>query len=247
MRLRNVIAIVIAVLVAAACIRLGIWQLDRHAQRVATNELAVDRMTRPPIRALSELPADTGAARYRAVELSGTYDFENEFILVNRTSRGAPGVNLITPLRVPGETRAVLVNRGWVYAPDGSTVETARWREASETTVRGYLLPLPSHGDGSGAQARSVRRLDLASMSERTPYPLAAVIVVDTSTAERGSSTPGRLGAVALDDGPHLGYAMQWFSFAAIAVVGVGILVWRDRRRHDQAPGSGVVRAGLAG
>ena len=34
----------------------------------------------------------------------------------------------------------------------------------------------------------------------------------------------------ALDDGPHRGYAIQWFSFAAIAIVGALAVVRRERR-----------------
>ena len=244
MRLRSIIAFVLAAVVAAVCIRLGIWQLDRHGQRKAINALAAARMRQPPVRSLGELARDTGAARYRAVEISGTYDFDNEFVLINRSSRGSPGVNLLTPLRVPGEARAVIVNRGWVYAPDGVTVELARWREPANATVRGYALPIPSFGEGSGAQARSVRRMDLAFMAERSPYPLAPVAVVDTAAPASADGVPGRLGAIALDEGPHLSYAMQWFSFAAIALIGVGVLVWRDRQQQVVRPADAVVRAG---
>lgn len=244
MRLRSILAVVVAVIVAGACIRLGLWQLDRHGQRKAINALVTARMQQPPVRSLSELTADTGAARYRAVEISGTYDFDNEFVLINRTSRGSPGVNLLTPLRLAGEEQAVLVNRGWVYAPDGVTVDAERWREPAEATVRGYALPIPSYGEGSGAQARSVRRLDLAHMAERSPYPLAPIAVVDTAAPSSPEGVPGRLGAIALDDGPHLGYALQWFSFAAIAVIGVGVMVWRDRRQPGGRPADAVVRAG---
>jgi surfeit locus 1 family protein len=244
MRVRSIIAVVFAVNVAAVCIRLGLWQLDRHRQRQAINALVTERMERPPVQSLGELASDTGAARYRAVELSGTWDFENEFVLIHRASRGSPGVNLLTPLRIPGEESAVLVNRGWVYSPDGMSVDLERWREPSEATVRGYALPIPSYGEGSAAQARSVRRLDHAYLAERIPYPLAPIVVVDTATPATAEGVPGRLDGVALDDGPHLGYAMQWFSFAAIALIGVGIMVWRDRRPPVGRAPDTVVRAG---
>ena len=244
MRLRSLIAVLFAVIVAAVCVRLGLWQLDRHRQRQAINALAVERMREPPVRSVEAFGGDTGAARYRPVEISGTWDFEHEFVLINRTSRGSPGVNLLTPLRIPGEEAAVLVNRGWVYSPDGMSIDLEHWREPAEATVRGYALPIPSYGDGSVAQARSVRRLDLAYMAGQTPYPLARIVVVDTATPVSADGVPGRLGGVALDDGPHLSYAMQWFSFAAIAVIGVGIMVWRDRRRLA-GPSDTVVRAGV--
>jgi cytochrome oxidase assembly protein ShyY1 len=34
----------------------------------------------------------------------------------------------------------------------------------------------------------------------------------------------------ALDEGPHRGYAIQWFAFAVIALVGAGAVVVRERR-----------------
>ena len=249
MRARNIVVILIAVVTAAVCIRLGVWQLDRRHQRQELNALVEARMQLPPIGSLADLVAiDTSSARYRAVALTGSYDFANEFVLVHRTSRGSPGVNILTPLRVPGDERAVLVNRGWVYAPDGVTVDLEQWRQPAEATVRGYALPIPSWGEGSGVQARSLRRLDLAFLTERSPYPLAHVIVVDTSGAAAVSErVPGRLGPVTLDEGPHLSYAMQWFSFAAIALIGVGIMVWRDRQQQSSQQVNDVVGAGVPG
>lgn len=230
MRPRSILAIVIAVLVAAGCVYLGLWQLDRRAQRVAMNELVSARMQVPPARSVDELARDTGAALYRAVELTGTFDFERQIVLTGRTHRGSPGVNLITPLRLAGDDRAVLVNRGWVYASDGATVDSAAWREPADATVRGYALTFPDVRSGVTVRARSVRRLAFDTVSAFVPYPLAPVYVVDTTAAGTGPETPARLGAIALDEGPHLGYAMQWFSFGAIALIGVGVMVWRDRR-----------------
>jgi cytochrome oxidase assembly protein ShyY1 len=36
----------------------------------------------------------------------------------------------------------------------------------------------------------------------------------------------------ALDEGPHESYAVQWFSFAAVALVGAGAFVRSERRRE---------------
>ena len=227
---RNIVALLIAVLVAAACIRLGLWQLDRRAQRLAINELAEARMHAPPARSVGDLASDTGAARYRPVVLTGTWDFEHEIILTGRTHQGSPGVNLITPLHVPGEEQAILVNRGWVYAPDGATIDAPRWREPAEATVRGYAVPFPQTDGAVTVRTGSVRRLAFDTVAALIPYPLAPLYVVDTAAAAPGIEAPVPIGGIALDAGPHLGYAVQWFSFATIAVIGVGILVWRDRR-----------------
>jgi cytochrome oxidase assembly protein ShyY1 len=41
---------------------------------------------------------------------------------------------------------------------------------------------------------------------------------------------PVRLPLPSLDEGPHFGYAIQWFLFALIALGGSGLMIWRDRR-----------------
>jgi surfeit locus 1 family protein len=39
-----------------------------------------------------------------------------------------------------------------------------------------------------------------------------------------------------LGNGPHLSYAVQWFSFAAIGLIGL-VVVFLRRRREAAAPG----------
>ena len=41
-----------------------------------------------------------------------------------------------------------------------------------------------------------------------------------------------------MDEGPHLGYAIQWFSFAVIALVGAAVAVRADRRGSYHEKGS---------
>jgi surfeit locus 1 family protein len=122
---------------AIVCIRLGIWQLQRLSDRKHLNtELRSRAATRPVD--LAALPKDTGEAHFRRVVISGTYDYDHEITLTNRSRNGSPGVNIITPLRGMSDT-AILVNRGWVYAPDGMTVDLARWRETSSMNGDGYV------------------------------------------------------------------------------------------------------------
>src|SRR5688500_12678708 len=129
----------IALLFAALFVRLGFWQLDRLRERKAFNAPIESRINQPPVD-LRELPRDPAVARYRRVRLSGEYDYARELVLVLRSRQGSPGVNLLTPLRVPGSDTAVLVNRGWIYAPDGMTADTKPWRERNPAGATGYVL-----------------------------------------------------------------------------------------------------------
>lgn len=108
---RNIVAGVLALIVAAGCVRLGIWQLQRLGERRSLNAAVRARMLAAPV-AVAELPADTALAHYRRVLVEGVWDFEREIVLAGRTRQGAPGVNILTPVRPAGEGRAVLVSRG---------------------------------------------------------------------------------------------------------------------------------------
>ena len=231
---RRALAFVIfAVAVSAVCVRLGFWQLDRLSQRRALNTMLASRLGGAP-RPARELMRDSATAAYRRATVTGTYDFEHEYALASRTRQGSPGVNIVTPLRIAGTDTAVLVNRGWVYAPDAMTADLIRWREPASTTATGYLLDVKGTGAGPIAAAtnpRVLRYLDRDSLSKLLPYPVAPFLVVATEAAATArDSTPARISAPFMDEGPHLGYAFQWFAFAVIGLVGAAFSVRADRK-----------------
>src|SRR5215207_8372409 len=93
--------------------RLGIWQLDRLAQRRAFNSSLNTRMAQPALQ-LRDAAMDPATLEYRRVEVRGVYDPTQEIVLRNRALDGAPGVHVLTPLRLSGSDIAVLVDRGWI-------------------------------------------------------------------------------------------------------------------------------------
>ncbi len=229
---RMILFAALALAGAALFVRLGFWQLDRLEQRRARNAILASRITAAPA-----AWSDTTAVQYRRVRLAGRPDYEREIVLVGRSRRGSPGVNLVTPLRLAGSDTAVLVNRGWVYSPDGTAVDHARWREGEMLAVEGYVEAFSVPGPGDlPANQRLARRLSHAAVSARFPYPIAAayVVAIDTGKVARPDA-PVRPGLPSPDEGPHLGYALQWFAFALIAVVGSGIAIATGRRDRTSA------------
>jgi surfeit locus 1 family protein len=73
-----------------------------------------------------------------------------------------------------------------------------------------------------------VRRITRRAVSSRIPHPLAPYYLVQTG--DTATSHPVRREMPVLDEGPHRGYAVQWFAFAAIALAGAVAVVWRERR-----------------
>jgi surfeit locus 1 family protein len=228
---RSLAFLVFAIVISAICVRLGFWQLHRLSERQARNAMLSTRLGAVP-RPAFEAMGDSSNAQFLRATARGTYDFENEFALASRTRQGSPGVNIITPLRVAGRDTALLVNRGWVYAPDAMTADFGRWREPDTATVTGYLLAVTREGRGgvsTPTSRRTVRRLDRDSLAARLPYPVAPYVLVQTAAAANADSAPARVTAPLIDEGPHLGYAVQWFAFALIGLVGAAFAVRSDR------------------
>jgi surfeit locus 1 family protein len=217
----------LALALAVLFVRLGVWQLHRLQERRARNAVVAARLAAPgvPIEQL----LDSGETYRRAI-VRGAPDYDHEIIVTGRSHDGSPGVDIVTPVRLPGGG-AVLVNRGWVYAPDAATADVARWREATDSFA-GYVDTLRTSTVASDtARGRKVRTLSERNVRALVPYAVSSRYVIVT---EGGTdSTPARFASPVLDDGPHLSYAIQWFAFATIAVVGAGIVVARTRRESS--------------
>ncbi|HET7585265.1 MAG TPA: SURF1 family protein [Gemmatimonadaceae bacterium] len=182
---RAVLASAFALLMAAVFVRLGVWQLHRLHQRRAWNALVATRLRSAPV-AFDALPADSAHRHYRLVRLAGTFDYDHEIAIANRTRNGSPGVELLTPLRLEDGDTAVLVDRGWVYSPDAHTVNFALWREPAVAELVGYVDEFPTadqreleRGDTAlHAGQRTWPRLDTVLLRRTLPYVLADAYVV---------------------------------------------------------------------
>jgi surfeit locus 1 family protein len=255
---------------AAVCVRLGVWQLHRLRQREAHNAVMEARMAAPPV-TLQHVATDT--ALYRRVTLRGVYDDEHTIILANRSRRGLPGVDLVAPLRL-ADGGVVLVERGWLPSADAETVDITPYARRDTVDVEGIVLPFPERHMGAivrepksapaNAFARTWFHLDREELDRRFPYPIAPFFVREMDrepapTAEAAvpddaggdqavNAAPPRLHRIEspeLGRGPHLSYAIQWFSFALIFLVGWGAVLWRSRR--DPGRGTRQAEAGERG
>lgn len=231
MRRSPLLFTIIAVAFGLVCTRLGVWQISRLHQRRDANALVAARLD-SALTTPAHLPADTALARFRRVRLAGTYDYDHQIVLAGRSHDGSPGVNFLTPLRVPGRDTAVLVNRGWVYSPDALRIDAPRWREPADAVVTGFVNTFHDRASGAAiisGQARTIRWLDAGAIDSLTPYPLAPYYVIATDSATV-PNIPARLDPPALDEGNHLSYAIQWFAFATIAFAGAGVFWWSSHR-----------------
>lgn len=237
---RLALFVVLAVVVAAECIHLGIWQLSRRAERRAYNARVRARLSEPEADATTLPVAD--ASQLRRARVRGTLDYDHELVVATQVLDGSPGVNLLTPMRIPGRDTALLINRGWVYAPDGMTVDRPRWRDTTSEFEGFVLLLADSARDARSAflehDSRLLRRLDRPAVAASLPYPVSRLYLVATNVDSSVATARriARLRPPPLDEGPHLSYAIQWFAFAAIALGGSLTVAFRRSAEQHVPP-----------
>ncbi len=207
----------------AVCIRLGIWQLDRLEGRRAFNAQVESMRAAERLDLNVNTPADIVTMEWRAVTVSGEYDFENQVALRNQYYGNQYGYHLITPLRYNGTV--VLVNRGWIPAD-------ADWREFDEpglVTVTGQVRlgqGKPAFGGvadalpADGGPLKVWNNLDVEMMSAQFPYPILEVFVQPDVDEDDAVPPIPYQPEIELTEGSHFGYALQWFTFATILFVG---------------------------
>jgi surfeit locus 1 family protein len=233
LRVRVIVFVVIALSLAALFVRLGFWQLERLTWRRALNAEVAAHIAAPPV-SVTALPRDSAALRYRRVMLRGVFDYANEVVLTQRIRGGSPGVNLVTPLRVEGLDSAYLINRGWVYSPDGKQVDQVKWREPDTAEVLAFALPAYTSDSGAAgiSSPKVMRTLDFVTVQKGMPYPIARVQLLQLGDTSPKGDIPPRNIPPPPSEGAHKSYAVQWFSFALIAVIGAFLFAYNDRRRH---------------
>jgi cytochrome oxidase assembly protein ShyY1 len=177
-------------------------------------------------------------ATYRRVTVDGEWDAEHEVILFGRSLDGRPGNHVLTPLTF-ADGRAVLVDRGWVPSDVGEAPVTGEAAAApGRVTVEGLVLPSDDVGAEPPATAtlpEQVRSIDVATLDAAMPATLVPDLYVLLERQEPPSERPIPAPLPEIGEGPHFGYAIQWFTFAAVALVGYGVLARRLRRERPAA------------
>jgi surfeit locus 1 family protein len=229
--LHRVIVLLAAVAGAAGTGRLGLWQLDRAAQKTALHEAIQARGAMPVLEAaeLAQTAAQAAGQVHRRVVLEGHWLEAHSIYLDNRQLQGRAGFLVITPLQLDGGD-AVLVQRGWV-ARDARE----RTRLAAVVTPAGRVRVEARIAPGLGrlyefdaAASGAIRQnLDVAAFARETGLRLRPLAVVQLD----GNAADGlqRQWMPATPDvSKHYGYAFQWFALSALIT---GLYVWFELLR----------------
>ena len=225
---KTTLVVIVAVMVM---VRLGIWQLDRLQQRREFNNRVQAQINQPVIDLNTALQHDDMdreliGMEYRDVKVTGEYDPSGEVVLRNQVWESLLGIHLLTPLKIVGTDQKVLVNRGWVPFEDFTNHDLGKYNEPGLVEVHGVIrLPqtkpevgghrdeIPASGEG---KLLAWNFVNVQGIESQLPYHLLP-IYIQASPEPSWTTLPYR-NEVELDltEGPHMGYAIQWFIFAAI-------------------------------
>lgn len=214
-----------AALLVPLFVAAGQWQWNKAAAKAGLQAQRDAREAEAPV-AIAATRVDAEALRHRAVHARGHYETSHEILIDNRIHKGQAGYHVITPLRVEGSDIRVLVNRGWIAAPaerrdlpqfatPGGPLDIVG--SASVPSTR-YFSLAPERAGAPGVLPKVWQNLDLAAYAKAAGFAVQPIVVeLDAQSVAGGFVREWR----PADDRrtTNLGYAFQWWGFAATTVV----------------------------
>lgn len=218
---------------------LGEWQWGRLQDKHHSNAIVSANLKQTPEPVADVLrpgkPVDSDT-EWKRVTVTGTYDTAHTITWLYRTNaHSESGIEVVVPL-ITADGTGVLVDRGWLASTDQVNDPVAVPKPPVGTvTVIGWV-----RADGTGSSTR-VTNLKTRSVSSRTIAP-AIGRTLDSGFVLLQSESPKPTTALApndepdLSNGPHFFYALQWWFFGVLAVVGFFYLLYDERRLYLHAP-----------
>ena len=221
--------VLLAIFVAA-----GLWQLSRHNSRSDVNHTIQARASEPVLPLNDIVPAmSPSEAEFRIVAAAGEFTGP-DVVIRSKPLDGQPGCHILSTLDT-GQV-AVVVNRGWLPLSVCEANDRGVAPPTGAVTIEGRVQATQRRGrfgaiDPPDGVLTTMARVDLDRIQAQTEQSLASVYLEQITPI--GAGLPTRLREPATDAGPHLGYMVQWFSFAAVAVVGYPLVLRKQARSHD--------------
>jgi cytochrome oxidase assembly protein ShyY1 len=229
----------LAVVFLLAFVRLGFWQLSRMHERRASNAVEIANLAAAPLvwaEASPHLRTVGDPQQWQRLSVTGHWDDTRTLLWRSRVLDGQNGYEVVTPLVPDGGAPAVLVDRGWI--PSGTTgdaPDTVPPAQSGTVTVVGYLQVSQPQRTSSQLAPNQILAINAQAISRSSGVPLLDGYLQLITEDPKPSAAPSLLPAPEIDDGPHLSYAIQWFLFASVAVVGWWVYVRREAEEQAAA------------
>jgi surfeit locus 1 family protein len=203
----------------ALTISLGMWQLGRGNEKTALAQRLKAAHSAPLIALpVAEINADDVA--WRRIEVSGRFAPDYTVFIDNRVLHGVAGYQVVTPLKIEGGERYVLVNRGWIAAaPDRRTLPTITTPSGLLSITGLAVVPGAHQFELSTriAEGNVWQNLTIARFRATVAIPIQPVVVQQEGGLDDGLKREWIESAPSPDR--NYGYAFQWFGLAAAILI----------------------------
>jgi cytochrome oxidase assembly protein ShyY1 len=235
---------IFTLLTLALLIGLGVWQLQRRAEKHALIAQLTERLAAAPgaMPSAAQWSALTpGRDEFRRVRFSATYESRPDAMVYSsgsaiRDDISGPGTWAFLPARLP-DGGTIVINTGFVQntMQDRAQQDRAVTRliTGAPVTLTGYIR-FPESAGALTPQENVARRLwftrDHLVMATALDWGEVAPFYIDLETPvqENGIPKPGPLEVHLKDD--HLQYAITWFGLAGAVLIAFGVWMWGQRR-----------------
>ncbi len=189
---------------------------------------------------------------YRQATATGQYLPEDEIVLRNQIwpdqyGNNQLGLKLFTPLLIEGSDKAILVDRGWI--PEEDAQDRSAYVETGTVTVSGVLRraetdfgiytslrPDPTLAPGEG-RLDVWNNLDLPRIASQSDVELLPVYLQRIPGGQQTQPPYAAAPELDLSEGPHLGYAFQWFTFATLLLIGYPFFARKQEEKKEEKHG----------
>jgi cytochrome oxidase assembly protein ShyY1 len=214
---------VFVIVLAAVCTRLGFWQLNKLELRLDRNDVITAHFSEEPRSLDAALPPGATvdkSTEWTRVTATGTYDLDHQLTVKFTTRDGAPGADVITPL-VLADGTGLLVNRGWIGTDNNMAQPVVPPPPTGEVTIMGWLRQNSGAGDNAvRPNDGQIRAISSTALIDFVPYELTDGYV-NLQEQTPASATPlAAQPEPELGQGPHFFYALQWWFFTLLAIIG---------------------------
>jgi surfeit locus 1 family protein len=201
---------------------LGVWQLHRYHYKKNLLQMYQTRLTASPITLADALSSKD--LTFQHVKLSGEYLNSQTMFVQNQLYNDQMGFEVLTPVRMPGDDKLLLVDRGWVAKPEQKALPIISSVNGTQA-INGHIKLLNEYqfilGDNvlnPTAKPIIMQKVDVAQISMLTHeafYPFLLRLDVDAPNGFVRDSTA----ITTVMPERHMGYAIQWFVMALVLMI----------------------------
>lgn len=217
------LGLLIVMICVPGFIKLGLWQYGKAKQgeSIQANQQQSETQPMLPLPLTIDHPE---SLNYKKVLVKGHYDTRYQILLDNQVEAGRAGFHVITPLKIDNSEQYVLINRGWIPGNDIHSELPEFTTPAASVEIAGMVWTPGKKIFSLEKQTEKTawhivwQNMDLQRYRNIVPLKVLPIVIkLDPASAAGGFVRNWQLPAKKI--ATNLGYAYQWFGFAAATVL----------------------------